>query len=59
MNKLTKGQRMCFRNGWRCDNIFPCRLASQAHRMGLKLVYKKKDLDGCHAFSQMIREGSL
>ena len=59
MSSLTKGQRMCLRNGWCCENIFACRLASQALRMGLKLVYKKKDLDGCPAFAQMVREGTL
>lgn len=50
---------MCLCTGFRCENTFPCRLASQARRMGLKLVYKTKDLDGCNAFAQMVREGTL
>lgn len=59
MNKLTKGQRMCLQRGWKCENIFACRLGSQALRMGLKLVYKKEDFGVCPAFAQLVREGTL
>jgi hypothetical protein len=59
MNKLTKGQYMCLQNGWHCDKPFICRFAYQAKKMGLRLEYKKKDLDACSSFTQMIAEGSL
>ena len=59
MNKLTKGKYMCLCKYLQCDKPFICRLACQADKMGLRLEYKKKDLDACPAFAQMIREGSL
>lgn len=59
MNKLIKGKCMCLCKYLRCDKPFICRLACQADKMGLRLEYKKKDLDACPAFAQMIREGSL
>lgn len=59
MNKLTKGKCMCLSKYLHCNKPFICRLAIQADKMGLRLEYKRKDLDACPAFAQMIREGTL